>query len=102
MSARFDVGCICAEKMSDDYIGPKAREGDLRNRAARRTRWLTRKWRRSVKGNSYINVEGCNLLVYSTSTKCWGFKIGARFSRLTYATADEAKLAMFDDFEGQT
>ena len=41
----FDVGCVCAEKMSGDYEGPKRREAKLRNRAARRTRWLQRKWR---------------------------------------------------------
>ncbi len=35
----FEVGCVCAEKMSDDYEGPKRREAKLRNRAARRTRW---------------------------------------------------------------
>jgi len=29
--------------MSDDYEGPKRRETKLRNRAARRTRWLQRK-----------------------------------------------------------
>lgn len=34
----FEVGCVCAEKMSDDYEGPKRRETRLRNRAVRRTR----------------------------------------------------------------
>ena len=29
----FDVGCVCAEKMSGDYEGPKRREAKLRNRA---------------------------------------------------------------------
>ena len=46
----FDVGCVCAEKMSGDYEGPKRREAKLRNRAARRTRWLQRKWRMSAAG----------------------------------------------------
>ncbi|HLF96648.1 MAG TPA: hypothetical protein VI457_05850 [Methylococcaceae bacterium] len=41
----FEVGCVCAEKMSDDYEGPQRREAKLRNRAVRRTRWLQRKWR---------------------------------------------------------
>ncbi|AWR68733.1 hypothetical protein CUN65_10395 [Enterobacter hormaechei subsp. xiangfangensis] len=28
----------------------------------------------------------------------WGYKIGDRFSPKTYATVNEAKLALFDDF----
>jgi len=37
LDENFDVGCVCAEKMSGDYEGPKRREAKLRNRAARRT-----------------------------------------------------------------
>lgn len=45
LDENFEVGCVCAEKMSGDYEGPKRREAKLRNRAVRRTRWLQRKWR---------------------------------------------------------
>ena len=69
------VGCVCAEKMSDDYAGPRARETRLRNRAARRTRWLQRTWRVSAKGNSFLNIEGRNLGVHLTKTKRWGYRI---------------------------
>jgi hypothetical protein len=98
----FNVGCVCAEKMSDDYAGPRVRETRLRNRAARRTRWLQRKWRVSAKGNSFLNVEGRNLGVYPTKTKRWGYRIDSQFGPRTYATKDEAKLALFDDFWNQT
>ena len=94
----LDVGCVCAEKMSDDYDGPKRREARLRNRASRRTRWLHRKWRVSAKGNSFLNVDGRNLVVYPTKTRRWCYKIGDRFGAKTYPTAREAKLALFDDF----
>ena len=85
LDEHFEVGCVCAEKMSDDYEGPKRREARLRNRAARRTRWLRRKWRVSAKGNSFLNLKGYN-------------KIGDRFGPRTYSTVNEAKLALFDDF----
>lgn len=98
----FEVGCVCAEKMSDDYEGPRRRENRLKNRAARRTRWLQRTWRVSAKGNSYLNVEGHNLVVYPTRTNRWGYKFGNQFGARTYSTADEAKLALFDDFWTQT
>lgn len=71
LDENFDVGCVCAEKMSDDYEGPKRREAKLRNRAVRRTRWLQRKWRVSAKGNSFLNVDGHNLGVHPTKTKRW-------------------------------
>ena len=58
LGEHFEVGFVCAEKMSDDYEGPRQREARLRNRAARRTRWLQRKWRVSAKGNSFLNLEG--------------------------------------------
>ena len=32
----------------------------------------------------------------------WGYRIGSRFSAKTYATKDEAKLALFDDFWAAT
>ncbi|WP_047835787.1 MULTISPECIES: hypothetical protein [unclassified Cupriavidus] len=98
----LDVGCVCAEKMSDDYDGPKRREARLRNRASRRTRWLHRKWRVSAKGNSFLNVDGRNLVVYPTKTGRWGYKIGDRFGPKTYPTVREAKLALFDDFWAAT
>lgn len=99
---RIEVGCVCAEKMSDDYDGPKRREAKLRNRSARRTRWLLRKWHRSAKGNSYICLEGYNLVVYQTKTGRWGFKIGDRFGPGTYPADSEAKLALFDAFWTET
>lgn len=34
--------------------------------------------------------------------KRWGYRIGNRFGTKTYATEDEAKLAMFDDFWAAT
>ena len=36
----FRVGCVCAEKMTGDYINPERREKDLRNRASRRSNWM--------------------------------------------------------------
>lgn len=37
-------------------------------------------------------------MVYPTKTSRWGYKIGDRFGPRTYPTANEAKLALFDDF----
>lgn len=98
VSECFNVGCVCAEKMSDDYKGPKARESKLISRAAQRARWLTRKgWKLSSKGHPYINVKGVNLGVKSINNR-WMYRIGDRFSSTRYNSMDEAKLALFDDW----
>jgi len=54
----FRVGCVCAEKMTSDYTNPKRLENDLRNKAARRTNWITKEWKYSKNGNQYLNKDG--------------------------------------------
>lgn len=95
---QFNVGCVCAEKMSGDSVGPKQRETKLRNRSIRKMRWLTRKWRVSSKGNSFLNVDGYNVGVHQNKAGRWGYRIHDRFSTKTYSSKDEAKLALFDAF----
>jgi hypothetical protein len=99
---QLNVGCVCAEKMSGDYVGPKRRETKLQNRSIRRTRWLTRKWRVSGKGNSFLNVDGYNIGVHQNKTGRWGYRINDRFSTKTHPSKDEAKLALFDEFWAMT
>ncbi|MCH8344555.1 MAG: hypothetical protein IH983_11270 [Planctomycetes bacterium] len=96
----LDVGCICAGKMEEDYEGAQRREATFRNRAARRAKWLSRKWRTSAKGNHYINAEGHNLVVFPNKFQPgrWKFSIDGNFSSASYDTPDEAKLALFDAF----
>ncbi|WP_320188718.1 hypothetical protein RMS29_025385 (plasmid) [Agrobacterium rosae] len=59
------VGCVCAEHMEDDYVRPREREKDLRRLSGRRRSWAGRKWRISQNGNSYINTEGFNIVIYN-------------------------------------
>lgn len=96
------VGCICAEHMEEDYEMPKRRERRLQNSAKKKQRWLSRKWRTSAKGNSYINVDGFNIVVFKRTNKIWGGKITDKrtghfiISQRTYTTEKQAKLATFD------
>ena len=96
------VGCVCAGKMEDDYARPKMREQRMKNKASRRQRWLARKWRESSKGNDYINAEGLNVVVFpykrGPATGKWGYRIDGQFGKRAFATADEAKLAAFEEF----
>jgi hypothetical protein len=48
----LEVGCVCAEHMENDYVGPRRREAALK----RRQGWLRRAWRTSWSGNDYITT----------------------------------------------
>lgn len=102
----LEVGCVCAEKMSDDYFNPRRAERKLRNRAARKAKWLSRKWRTSIKGNAYLNADGFNLVVFPNKYRPerWSFSIKQKaggmavFSKKTYGTEEEGKLGLFEQF----
>lgn len=45
-SETIEVGCVCAEYLTDDYVNPKARERAAKSRAAKRMRFLnTKRWK---------------------------------------------------------
>lgn len=98
------VGCVCAEKMSDDYVNPRLREQKLKNKISRRSRWLTRKWRISRQGNPFLNIDGKNITVFQYNNGYkkgkWGYKIDYSFVPKAYNTESEAKIAAFEEFSG--
>lgn len=89
------VGCICAGKLSDDYEGARARERDLVNRSARREKWLSRRWRVSAKGNSYLKAKGHRVVIFAVG-KRWGASVDGHASPNTWPSQDAAKLKAFD------
>lgn len=95
---QLEVGCVCAEKMSGDYVTPKEREAKLRSRAQRRAHWLRRKWKISKSGNEYLNIKGLNVGVFKDNRQRWKFRIDEKFSQRSYVTKDDAKIALFDEF----
>ena len=94
----LDVGCICAGKMTNDYEGSRQRDQAFRNKISRRNKWLVREWRISRKGNPFLNLRNHNVGCHQTKNGEWGFRIDEDFSNKTYATLDDAKLALFDYF----
>ena len=97
---QMNVGCVCAEHMSDDYLNPKSREKRLRNRAARRRNWLALKWKTSRKGNPYLKKDGMILTVFPDQFRegMWGFGVDGDFSAEKYDSQDAAKLALFEEY----
>lgn len=98
------VGCVCAEHMENDYVGPRAREFRLRNETRRRSKWNGRKWRTSPAGAAFLNVDGFNIQVVhaDVSKPSWMITIMRRGTldlvrgRKRFPTMEKAKLAAFD------
>lgn len=93
----LEVGCICAEKMSDDYIMPKYRERQLRNKATKKDKWLDRKWRPNNKG-SYLKAQGHTVVVFMSGPDKWGFVVDGIRAPNYYDSPEEAKLDSFEVF----
>ena len=64
------VGKVCAGHMEGDVDGALLREREFKNIAARRANWVTRTWRTSAQGNSYVRADGFH--VTRVSTTAWG------------------------------
>jgi len=96
----YYVGCVCAEKMTNDYINPGLRERELRNKTNRRTNWIKRKWRESRQGNPFLNIDGHNLVVfYDHKFDCFKCQIDNTFGTLKYKTIKDAKIGLFKKIE---
>ena len=98
------VGCDCAGKLEEDYVRAKAREKRLANRSRRRNNWLTREWRVSQKGNTYLNVKGCNVGVCPDNRGRWRYWIKSPATVFVgnsaiYDSMEKAKLALFDELD---
>jgi hypothetical protein len=96
------VGCVCAGKMSSDYVGARNREKKLKSKAGRKARWLARRWKIARSGNPYLNVDGYNIVVFryakGRNAGRWGYKVGGTFGTDTYETEGAAKLAAFEGY----
>jgi len=100
INEEYRVGCVCAEKMTGDYVNPGQREKELRNRSNRRLTWLTRKWKTSAKGNDYLNIDDHNVSVmYDEIKDTYKCRIDGTFGTLKYPTKKAAKMALFKKIE---
>ncbi len=61
----INAGCVCAEWMEDNYVDPKLREREVRNRTKRRERFVRRDWRISRNGNEYLRHEGAIITIFA-------------------------------------
>jgi hypothetical protein len=93
----LECGCVCAGHMEEDPIGARRREQEFRNISLRRRRWLTREWRTSYKGNSFLNVDGYNVVVFPAGNG-WRYRISGEDTLVSppFPSQDAAKLQAFN------
>jgi hypothetical protein len=100
VTRRFEVGCVCAGLMEENPKAAKKRDRKIRNIASRRARWLSRKWKKSRKGTQYLKTDGFTMGVYNFGEQ-YTFWVKGWFSKKRFKTEEEAKLALFDAWEGR-
>ncbi|MCC8360613.1 hypothetical protein [Salinimicrobium sediminilitoris] len=99
-SQELKVGCVCAEKMTSDYVNPKKQEQRLRHKAQRRINWLRKEWKASKNGNLFVKVKDHLVVIFRDKrTKKFRCKIGEFYGKKQFETIKLAKLAAFEGIE---
>ena len=67
------VGCVCAEKMSGDYVNPRKAEAAIRNKVLRRESFMKRPWRYNPRKGTYSKkYKGMYITLVKGSFGSWG------------------------------
>ena len=98
------VGCVCAEKLTNNYVAPRNIENALRNRASRRKYFLKQNWYTNAKGNLVLKYKG----EYITAVQKYGHYSCVYQGRWTneyhgrrITDLETLKLAAFEAFDNE-
>ncbi|WP_051110022.1 hypothetical protein [Massilia niastensis] len=69
LDKNFDVGCVCAEKRSGDYEGPKRLKAQIGAAQRAEPDGCSAGGGSPPKGNGFLNVDGHNLGVHMNNFK---------------------------------
>lgn len=105
-SDELHVGCVCAEKMTDDYVNPRRVEKELRNRAARRTNFNKVEWHYNpAKGTYSKKYKGEHITIVPSKYGTFGvFFAGNRIWDIDgrkirdFDTAEKVAFDVFEEF----
>lgn len=90
------VGCVCAEKMTDDYVNPRKYETALKNKAARRRNFNKVDWRfNSVKNTYSKKYKGEYITIMQGVYGGWGIF----FANQKIWEYDGRRIRSFEDAE---
>lgn len=94
------VGCICAEKMTDDYHNPRHREKALIKKSNRRRNWGKKKWKLSSNGNLYLKTNNHWIVIFVDKFKGkYKVRIDKIIGNMFFNDIEEAKIAAFNGIE---
>lgn len=98
------VGCVCAEKMSDDYVNPRRAEDTLKKRAVRRKNFNRKEWSYNPAKNTYSKkYKGEYITIMQGRYGNWGvFFAGKRiwdYDGSKIRSMEEAERIAFEVFE---
>lgn len=97
----LSVGCVCAGRMEGNVAEAKRRETDFKNRQSRLASFCKRQWKRSRKGNEYLEVGDHIAVLYHDTRGAggWRYAIDNEFGKGVYITREQAVTAMFEALE---
>lgn len=61
--------------------------------------FLTRKWRRSAKGNQFLTLQAITVVVFPGWAGTWYYQVAGEYSLQGYPSERDVKLAAFDAFQ---
>ncbi len=92
--------CVdCSQRMTGDTVNPRKVEAEVRRKSEARDRWLAGHWYLSARDNLVTNESGVNMGVFPVKFKhgMWSFRMGERFFKGMYPSAEQAKYALFEE-----
>ena len=93
----IDVGCVCAEILTKDYVNPQVHEKRLRSVAARRDKFPdSKRWEKGTTGLEWITLDMTRIGVFPVKGGGYKIKLDNRWGRLVFPDLREAKLRAFD------
>lgn len=97
----LSVGCVCAGRMEGNVAEAKRRETDFKNRQSRLASFCKRQWKRSRKGNEYLEVGDHIAVLYHDTRGAggWRYAIDNEFGKGVYITREQAVIAVFEALE---
>lgn len=98
------VGCVCAEKMSEDYVNPRKREKTLKNKVARKKTFMKKPWSyKEEKGTYSKKYKGEYITMMKGRYGSWGIFFAKQsiwnFNGKKILTFEEAENVAFEVFE---
>lgn len=97
-----EVGCVCAEKLTDDYTTPKTREKAIKPTPQKQIKnWIENGWNFAQTGGIYKRTNHLVIIIkqfdksFSIFIKS-NYKIEEQRKSYNYETEEDAKIASFE------